>query len=171
VLRKTVLATFDDRSDAERALLRLMDEGFSLTDVRVVTSEAAHSRELGPKGRSSPVGASTGGAWGALLGALGAAWTATSAVTLPAIGLVAVGPILAAAIGACLGGAAGALFGTLISSGVSENEAHEARRGLARGDGVLVAVRTELTLARRARAMLRGDARAKRPASHDALRP
>ena len=156
MLKTTVFATFHSRIDAEQALQHLLDAGFAREDVSLVMSEEARAREFGPAGPSSTEGASAGAAWGSLLGALAFTLAAMSVVTLPGIGLLAVGPLLAAALGAGAGGAAGTFLGVLGSSGVSEHEARAAQDAITRGE-ILLAVHLDLSLAPRANAILRRD--------------
>jgi hypothetical protein len=153
VRKKTVVRAFTDRDAAERALAQLTAVGFSREDISLVMSEEACAREFGP---ASAEGASRGGAWGSLLGAFAGAFAAMSVAALPGIGLVAVGPVVAAAAGAGAGGAAGTLLGTLVSSGVSESEAHAAQEAVSHGH-ILLAVHAELGQVAEAEAILRGE--------------
>ncbi len=152
MLTKTIVATFDDRDDARRARERLLDAG--LHDTTLMTSEESRVREFGPSGRSSTEGASLGGAWGSMIGALAFALAASGGSGHAAIGLAVVGPLAAAAAGAIIGGAAGTIFGAWLTSGVSQGVADLAYAGVLDGK-VLLAVRTHLGRAGSARAILR----------------
>jgi hypothetical protein len=87
-------------------------------------------------------GAAVGGAAGGALGAIAAGLTAVASLSIPGIGFLAAGPLIAALAGGGAGAAAGGMLGALIGVGVPKHEAHlyddEIRKG-----GMLVGVRAD----------------------------
>jgi hypothetical protein len=136
---KIVVATFESRVEAERALARLKEAGVPRESVSALMSEAARERELGDATLGAAEGAGIGGIWGGLLGALAGGLVAVGSVALPGLGLVAAGPIVAALAGAGAGGAAGTFIGSLVGLGVSESEAASTQKAIEAGKIVLAA--------------------------------
>lgn len=136
---KTVVATFENRFEANRALARLNDIGISPDLVSVLMSEDARRREFGSPSGGAAEGAGIGGVWGGLLGALAGGLVAVGSIALPGVGLVVVGPLVAALAGAGAGGAAGTLLGSLVGLGVGKNEASTIQGAIKNGKIVLAA--------------------------------
>lgn len=112
------------RSDAERAVERVMLYGFTRDTISLVASEAA-GQELGDRGS---------GAVGAIAAAIGAASTT---VAVAGLGLAVAGPLATAFAGASDAG--DALVGALVDAGVPEHRARAYEAGLHQG-AMLVAV-------------------------------
>lgn len=156
MLMKTVVATFDTRPEAERALRRLVDAGISTENVSLLMSEEARIRELGVAGPTPAEGAGVGGVWGGLLGALAGGLVAVGSIAVPGLGLLALGPLVGALAGAGAGGAAGTLIGGLVTLGLSESEATATRDAIANGK-ILVGANVELSQLTRTSQLLRGE--------------
>jgi hypothetical protein len=120
-------------------LLRL--SGFRNTDISVLYSENAGTRDLAhEKNTKAPEGAATGATSGALLGgALG--WLAgIGLLAIPGLGpFVAAGPIMGLLSGVGVGGTLGGIAGALIGAGMPEYEAKR-YEGRIRKGGVLLSV-------------------------------
>lgn len=159
-MAKTIVALFDGRGQAEGAVRRLEELGFTDNDISLVaggsgvadavaidpldsgvasprTAKAAETSETGMKtgtaaGAGALVGAGIGGAAGLLASLAG--------LTIPVIGpILAAGPLVAALTGAGIGAAAGGLVGALANAGIPEAEAEIYSEGVRRG-GTLVIV-------------------------------
>lgn len=154
-MAKTVVALFDNKPEAESAVKKLEDLGFTHNDISVVASggktDPLDSGVAGAKleSRSSSTAGETAGAagTGALVGAgIGGAVgliASLAGLVVPVIGpILAAGPLVAALTGAGVGAAAGGLVGALADTGVPEDEAELYGEGVRRG-GTLVVVRTD----------------------------
>ncbi len=107
-MAKTVLATFSDRSSAERAVNELRDKGFDRDISILAKDDRRNNHQDGNNQDNDSVmnGVSTGGSVGGLLGLAAGA----GAIAIPGIGpLLAVGPIAGLLSGAVTGGLAGGL--------------------------------------------------------------
>lgn len=142
-----VTALFPDREAAERAYQLAVDRGYRREDLNVLMSEStrhrhfasaeARSTELGSKAaEGTGVGASIGGALGALVAGIAAAGTT---LAIPGLGLVIAGPLAAALAGAGLGGTAGGLVGALIGWSIPEERVKAYESGL-RDGGILLSL-------------------------------
>ena len=154
---KTILGSFDNAGDANRATRELRRLGFADADINLVVSNVSQ----GDAETDLPVvGDGTGPiAKGAVAGGIlgGAAGLAASLVGLaiPGIGpILTAGPIIATLAGAGAGALAGGVIGRLTDLGVEKKEAalyaEAARRG-----GTLVTLRTDEARAEEASAVLR----------------
>jgi uncharacterized protein (TIGR02271 family) len=124
--RTTVIAVFDDRGQAQRAIDQLKRAGFTEKEIGVTArdGEVGESERRGDKGEThAKEGAIAGVATGAGVGAL---WgLGILAGVLPAIGPAIAGGTLAAILSSAAAGAATAgLAGTLIGLGIPEDEAN-----------------------------------------------
>lgn len=124
-MSKTVTAVYRDRDSARLAIDRLLEAGFSRDDISALSADPTlPGRQLGVESRTkAPEGAAMGAAAGGVIGAVAATLVAVGAVTIPGLGLLAAGPVLAAFAGAGAGGAAGAIIGALAGLGIPEHEA------------------------------------------------
>jgi hypothetical protein len=119
-----VTGLYENRAAAEAAVEQLLDAGFSRDDISVLMSDATRGREFGvAPSTKAPEGATAGAAIGGALGAIAAGLIAAGIVAVPALGLAAAGPIIAALAGAGAGGAAGGVVGALVGAGIPEHEA------------------------------------------------
>ena len=106
---KTVLSTFADRQQAERAVDELRKKGFEKEISILARDNENKGQDQGAMGRGNNItgGTATGGVIGGLAGlAVGA-----GALAIPGIGpLIAAGPIAGMLSGAATGGVAGGLI-------------------------------------------------------------
>lgn len=123
-MSKTVTALFENRTDAEIAVDRLVAQGIAIDDVSVMMADGTGGREWGIEDSSKAAeGAATGAVAGGALGALAAGLVAVGTIATGGAGIVAAGPLVAALAGAGAGGAAGSLVGGLVGMGIPEHEA------------------------------------------------
>lgn len=136
-----VFGIFDTRSSTERAVERLKNSGFRLTDISVLLPDKYTTKQFAhEKHTKAPEGIAAGASTGVVVGgALG--WLAgMGALALPGIGpLLAAGPILAAIAGAGVGGTIGGISGALIGLGIPEYEAKR-YEGSVKDGGILLSV-------------------------------
>lgn len=137
-----ITGVFTNVTDADRAIARLHQSGFTSADVSVLTSDSTAANSFAVKtGSKVGEGAAMGAGIGGALAAIVAGLTAVGVVASGGIGLVAAGPIVAALAGAGAGAATGGLVGGLIGLGIPEHEA-KYYDGVIKKGGVLVGVRT-----------------------------
>jgi len=143
-MAKSVVGIFDQRSEAERAVRDLIDNGFRRDDISFIaghtSGEPVESTTTSSEGMSSTVaGASTG----AVVGGLGGLLVGLGVLAIPGVGpVLAAGPLAVTLLGAGVGAAAGGLIGSLMDVGVPEEEAGYYAEGIRRGS-TLVAVNTD----------------------------
>jgi len=134
---KTVLSTFADRQQAERAVDELRRKGFEKEISILARDNENKGQDQGGMGRGNNItgGTATGGVIGGLAGlAVGA-----GALVIPGIGpLIAAGPIA----GMLSGAAAGGVAGGLIDWGIPE-ERSKYYEGKVKEGRVLVSVHTD----------------------------
>ena len=126
---------------AEHAVDRLMDGGFTSDDISVLlpdnksTKDFAHEKSTkAPEGTTA--GVTAGGAIGGTLGLL----AGIGALAIPGVGpFIAAGPIMGALAGLGVGGAVGGLIGALVGMGIPEYEAKR-YEGRVKDGGVLLSV-------------------------------
>lgn len=139
-MAKFVTGIFKNRASAEAAVEQLLNAGFSRDDISVLMSDATRGREFVVAAASkAPEGASAGAAIGGVFGALAAGLVAVGVISVPGLGLVAAGPIVAALAGAGAGGATGGAIGALVGAGFPEHEAVMYSQELSSG-GILLGV-------------------------------
>lgn len=136
----TLIATFDDRDDAERAIERLRDGGYDRDQIGFAGNdpESLTTRLVEEHGNAAGPGAIgglvTGAAAGGVIGWLGLA-------AIPAVGpFLAGGAIGSALIAGAAGGVTGGLLGGLMGLGIPRHEA-EAHEEQVRQGRTLVSVR------------------------------
>jgi hypothetical protein len=118
------VATFLDRSKAEHAVEKLLENGFAEENIGFVlpSDEAAPDEQAFSPARSEVIqGAETGSAAGLAVGGLAGA--AAAAVFLPGVGPIVAGGFLAVLLGSAAGATAGGLLGALIGASVPEDDA------------------------------------------------
>jgi hypothetical protein len=146
---KTVVALYDDFTDAQAVVRDLVKTGVARKNISLVTSDrdqryAAELDDLDADGDGNHAaeGAGAGAVAGTFVGGIGGLLVGLGALAIPGIGpIVAAGPIGAALLGAGIGAAAGGLIGALIGWGIPEEEAHYFAEGVRRG-GTLIGVTT-----------------------------
>lgn len=151
-MSKTVIATFNDRDSAERAVSDLRGKGFE-KDISLLAKDKKTGKGDANKYNTNftggdPVtdGVSTGGTIGGLIGLAAGA----GALAIPGIGpLVAAGPIAGLLSGAATGGIAGGLT----DYGIPAERGRFYEERIKRGD-ILVAVRCDDTKAEEASGIL-----------------
>ncbi|HKC26044.1 MAG TPA: hypothetical protein VKF32_14955 [Thermoanaerobaculia bacterium] len=142
-MAKTIVALFDTRSEAEGAVRRLEDLGFTHNDVSLVANGApAAADAAAPLAETAAPesGAGAGALVGAGIGGAAGLLASLAGLTIPVIGpILAAGPLVAALTGLGVGAATGGLVGALANTGVPEEEAELYSEGIRRG-GTLVMV-------------------------------
>ena len=158
---KTIVGSFDNVDDADRAYRDLRQAGFLDADLNLIVSNAVSDRDTDRDVvRDTAVEGETGGAAkGAVAGGVlgGAAGLAASlmGLAIPGIGpILAAGPIVAALAGAGAGAVAGGLIGSLTDMGVEKEDAELYAESVRRG-GSLVTIRADESRSDEATAILR----------------
>jgi hydrogenase maturation factor len=134
----TLVAAFEDRSEAEKAVDELEQAGFGADDIgyAIRGSDAVEGGMItDTQGAKDKRGALAGMATGAGLGAvLGAA----AAMLVPGVGPVIAGGVLTMAFGGAIAGTAiGGIFGAMTGLGVSEEEAKFYEQEFASGKAII----------------------------------
>ena len=150
-MAKTVAALFDTRTAAYSAVQDLIDHGFARDTIGVMahddTRSAGHAttRVATP---GSPSGVAQGAGLGAALGGLAGVIVGLTALTVPGVGPVIAGGLLAAALtGAGIGAATGGVVGALTDISMPAEHVHYYSEGLRRGDVLVVVATTDETTA------------------------
>jgi hypothetical protein len=128
-----VTGVFKDRASVESAYKDAVARGYNPNDINVVMSDDTRKKyftnadgvvaELGDK---SMEGMALGGALGGTVVGIASAIAAIgSAIVLPGVGLVLVGPLAAGLVGAGAGSIAGGLIGALVGCGIPEAHVKE----------------------------------------------
>ncbi len=138
-----IIGLFRTRQGAEQAASSLVASGFKAQDVSMLVTDKTRGEHFEVERHTqASEGAAVGGAAGGALGAIAAGLTAGASLSIPGIGFLAAGPLVAALAGGGAGAAAGGVLGALIGVGVPKHEAHlyddEIRKG-----GMLVGVRAD----------------------------
>jgi hypothetical protein len=131
----TIIALFESRIAAERAVNSLVAAGFTRENVSVITGNAASpSADIPNIGPLDHVGAGADAGSGAAIGGLAGFIGGIVALAIPGVGpILAVGPLAAGIMGAGIGAAAGGLAGALQSHGVPEADASRLSDAIRRG--------------------------------------
>jgi uncharacterized protein (TIGR02271 family) len=137
----TVVGLFHNQTDAEKAIQRLKNEGFSEDQIGVAIKDRERQQELVEgTGTQAAEGAATGAIGGGVLGGAIGLLAGVGALAIPGIGPIIAGGTLASTLaGAGIGAAAGGLLGALVGMGVPEEDAQHFDRGF-RAGGTLVTV-------------------------------
>ena len=137
----TVVGLFHNQADAERAIQRLKQEGFSENQIGVAIKDRGRQEELiQGTGTQAAEGAATGAIGGGVLGGVIGLLAGVGALAIPGIGPIIAGGTLASTLaGAGIGAAAGGLLGALVGMGVPEEDAQHFDEGF-RAGGTLVTV-------------------------------
>jgi hypothetical protein len=151
---RIVIALFEERAGAERAIRDLKDAGFSNEQIGAAVQDALgtgnpadeetfangtgqSSASLNGLTDGATAGALTGGVIGGLLGMI-------SSLLVPGLGPLIVGGVLASTImGLGVGAATGGLIGALIGMGVPEEDARYFDAGLRQGMTLVTVNATE----------------------------
>jgi heat induced stress protein YflT len=138
---KAVFGIYKGRVQAERAVDRLLADGFSENDISVLLPDVQSSRELAhEKNTKAPEGTTTGVTTGGVIGGTLGLLAGVGALAIPGLGaFIAAGPIMGALAGLGVGGAVGGLIGALVGMGIPEYEAKR-YEGRVKNGGVLLSV-------------------------------
>lgn len=139
---KRIVGIFNTEEKALRAIERLRADGYTDSDISVVTSNKESydrlSRVVGDKVMADGDGAdsvTTGMATGGVIGGIGGLLLGLGALAIPGVGpIVAAGPIAAAITGVLAGGTLGGIAGALVEYGVPEEEAKVYEERINAGD-------------------------------------
>ncbi len=136
----TVVGTFQSRDEAEQAVRRLRDKGFTEDEISIV---AKGEGQGDGQATNNADGAADGATWGGVLGGAAGLLAGIGALAIPGIGpIVAAGPLAATLTGAASGG----LAGGLLDMGVPDDRGRYYEDEVKRGR-VLAAVDTESQMA------------------------
>ena len=142
-MKTTIAQTFRTVPDAERAIERLEELGFTHHQISVVASDNSIGQSFNlEQSTKAPEGGILGATAGGLIGAIAAGLGATGVIAIPGINLLVYGTLFAAAAGAGAGATLGGLAGALVGAGIPEFEAKRYENEVKDG-AVLVAVETE----------------------------
>lgn len=142
-MAKNLIGIYRTRDGVTHAVNSLLQAGFPQPSISVLMSDSTRGEHFAIQEKNKAAeGAATGGLTGGVLGAIVAGLTAVASLSVPGLGILAAGPIVAALAGGGAGAAAGGLIGSLVGLGLKEHEAKlfddEVRRG-----GMLVGVAVE----------------------------
>jgi len=164
-MEKTVVALYDDVAIAQRAVEKLVNNGFTRDSVSLLANDASneYAKYLNTYGAGTDytedaVTASEGAGFGATVGALTGILVGLGAFMIPGVGpIIGAGPLIAGltggVVGAVAGGATGGLVGGLVKTGVAPEDAQYYAEGVRRG-GTLVVVHTIDNASQQARDIL-----------------
>lgn len=143
---KVVYAIFPNRPAVENAVSALRTDGFRQTDVSVLFSDNAGSKQFAhDKGTKAPEGSAVGASTGLVLGGTLGWLAGIGALAIPAVGpLIAAGPIMGLLAGAGIGGTLGGLTGALVGMGIPEYKAKRFE-GIIKEGGILLSVHCDDT--------------------------
>ena len=116
-MAKTIVALFDNHSQAEDAADIIKDRGLRDEDISIITKQSGDKGFKNNKGRNDDIddGVLTGG----VLGGLGGLAIGAGSLVVPGLGIIAAaGPI----VGILSGAIAGGVVGGLIDLGIPEDE-------------------------------------------------
>ncbi|HJR16227.1 MAG TPA: general stress protein, partial [Gemmatimonadales bacterium] len=121
----TVVGLFKNQVDAEKAIRRLKDAGFSDSQIGVAMRDRGQQQELiEGTGTQAAEGAATGAISGGVLGGVIGLLAGVGALAIPGVGPIIAGGALASTLaGAGIGAAAGGLLGALMGMGIPEEDA------------------------------------------------
>jgi uncharacterized membrane protein len=123
-MSKTVTAVFDTRAEAESALLKLDQAGYTRDQVTMLVTEETRGKHFGIDDKTKAAeGAATGAAIGGLTGALFLAIGSAGALLIPGLNLIVSGALIGGLAGLGAGAATGSLVGALVGLGIPEHEA------------------------------------------------
>jgi len=137
-----IAGVFDSPALANQAIASLLSAGLTKDDISLIMSDKA-KKDFSSAGKDtgdraivdSAIGASTGGALGALLAGL----TAIGGLLIPGAQLMVVGPLVAVFSGLGAGAAVGGIVGALSAAGISAVEARKYEDEIKAGKAVIVA--------------------------------
>jgi hypothetical protein len=136
-----VFGIYKSSAQAERAVDRIANAGFSPNDISVLLPDSQSSKEFAhEKNTKAPEGTATGVTTGGVVGGTLGLLAGIGALAIPGLGpFIAAGPIMASLAGLGVGGAVGGLIGALVGMGIPEYEAKR-YEGRVKDGGVLLSV-------------------------------
>jgi len=136
-----VYGIFRNRSQAETAVDRLVENGFRTEDISVLLAENVGTKDFAhEKHTKAPEGTATGAAAGGVVGGTLGLLAGIGALAIPGLGpFIAAGPIMATLAGAGAGGVVGGLVGALVGLGIPEYEAKRYEGRIKEG-GILMSI-------------------------------
>ncbi len=139
-----VFGIYKSAALAERAVDRLIENGFSNDDISVLLPDEQSSKNFAhEKNTKAPEGTTTGVASGGLVGGTLGLLAGVGALAIPGVGpFIAAGPIMAALAGIGVGTTVGGLIGALVGMGIPEYEAKRYEGRIKEG-GILLSVHCE----------------------------
>jgi uncharacterized membrane protein len=139
---KTVTAIFNTRDEAQTALIKLDQAGYTSKDVNVLMTEETRGKHFGIDDKSKVgEGAATGATIAGLAAGLFMAIGSAGVMLVPGLNLIVSGSLVAGLAGLGAGAAAGGLVGALVGLGVPEHEAKLYEDTIRKG-AILIAVNT-----------------------------
>lgn len=155
---KTLVKTFDDAAEAERAVHALHEAGFARDDLGWISRSRRTSNV--ETASAAMEGAAVGGALGGLAGLL----IGFAALAVPGIGPVVVaGPLVTTLAGAGVGAAAGGIIDALVHLGVPESEARDHASRVGKGGAIVTVTVDDEEEELRAREILDGHRPSREP--------
>ena len=138
---KAVFGIYPSGAQAERAVDRLIQAGFSNNDISVLMPDSQSSKDFAhEKSTKAPEGTTTGATTGGVIGGTLGLLAGIGALAIPGLGpFIAAGPIMGALAGLGVGGAVGGFVGALVGMGIPEYEAKR-YEGRVKNGGVLLSV-------------------------------
>lgn len=152
-MAKTVVAVFDDRSNAESAARQIADRGLKTEDISIIAKQSNQDTGYGPNvtaamgtaggtratGKAVNDNVSDGVVAGGVLGGLAGLLIGAGSMMIPGFGIVAAaGPITGLISGAVTGG----IVGGLVDLGIPENRSRQYETDIKAGK-ILFSMRTE----------------------------
>jgi len=136
-----VYGIYRNRSQAESAVDRLVENGFRTEDISVLLAENVGTKDFAhEKHTKAPEGTATGAAAGGVVGGTLGLLAGIGALAIPGLGpFIAAGPIMATLAGAGAGGVVGGLVGALVGMGIPEYEAKRYEGRIKEG-GILMSI-------------------------------
>lgn len=123
-MSKTITAVFNTRDEAESALGKLDQAGFTSSQVTMLINQESRGKHFGIDDKTKVgEGAATGAAIGGLSGALFLALGSAGALLVPGLNLIVSGALVGGLAGLGAGAVTGGLVGALVGLGVPEHEA------------------------------------------------
>jgi hypothetical protein len=158
VYNKRAVGIFTHRRDAEGALHKLKNSGFSMEHVSVIAQDTDSNNMSGAEvrekvGNKADEGASLGAATGGTVGGLTGLLVGLGTLAIPGVGPIMLAGATATAIattlaGAGIGAAAGSLLGGLVGLGIPEEEARSYNSRVERGHYLVVVDGSDAEIAR-----------------------
>lgn len=143
-MTRSVACTVGKTAQAETILNKLLDAGFSNSNISVLFPDREDTKHfVQEKHTKAPEGAATGASTGGVIGGIIGWMVGIGSLAIPGVGpFIAAGPILAALSGTAIGAALGGLTGTLIGLGIPEYEAKIYESKIKAGS-ILISVQTQ----------------------------